>query len=228
MMPMNISVIVPNYNEENTVGIVLKELVSVPFVTEIIVVDDGSTDSSVEIIKKNKSKKIKLIQKKNEGKGSAIKTGLEKVTEKYVLIQDADLEYHPSDIKNLIDPMLKRPNVSVVYGSRFLGPHSNLLFWHKLGNQFLNFFVNVLFDTTISDLETCYKLLPTELMREMNLHSDGFDIEVEITCKLLKKGIRIYEVPISYFGRDFAAGKKITWRDGIKAVVEIVKYRVTP
>jgi glycosyltransferase involved in cell wall biosynthesis len=225
---MDISVMVPIYNEEKTIGIVLQELLKVPNVKQIVVVDDGSTDQSVKEIKKVKSKKITLIEKKNGGKGSAIKAGLKEVSEPYVLIQDADLEYHPDDIQLLIEPILKRPNVKVVYGSRFMGPHSNLLFWHMVGNKLINLFVNILYDTTMSDLETCYKLLPTDELRHLSLESNNFDIEVEITCKLLKKGIRIYEVPISYFGRDFSAGKKITWRDGVKALIAIVKYRITP
>ncbi|MEO8581144.1 MAG: glycosyltransferase family 2 protein [Patescibacteria group bacterium] len=223
---MNLSVIIPIFNEEKTIGIVLKELLLVAAVKQIIVVDDGSTDKSVKEVQKIKSKKIVLVKKENGGKGSAIRLGLKKVTQKYVLIQDADLEYHPEDIKVLIDPIRKRPNVLVVYGSRFLGSRSNLLYWHMLGNKLLNFFVNILFDTTLSDLETCYKLIPTQLMKELDLSSDGFDIEVEITCQLLKKGVRIYEVPISYFGRDFRAGKKITWKDGLTAIVAILKYRV--
>lgn len=222
---MKISVIVPIYNEEKTVSVVLKELLLVTSVRQIIVVDDGSTDKSVSQIKKMKDKKILLIQKKNGGKGSAIREGLKKVSEKFVLIQDADLEYHPEDIETLIDPIRKRPNVSVVYGSRFLGGRANLLYWHMLGNRMLNFLTNVLYDTTLSDLETCYKLLPTEELRQMNLISNGFEIEVEITCKLLKKGVRIYEVPISYFGRDFSEGKKITWKDGFRAAIDIIRYR---
>ncbi len=227
MVTPKVSVIIPIYNEEATIATVLHELCAVPAVAQIIVVDDGSTDNSAKIIKKNSDKKIQFFQKSNGGKGSAIQLGLEHATEKFVLIQDADLEYHPSDIEKLLAPIQKRPDVEVVYGSRFLGPHANLLFWHMLGNHFLNFFVNILFDTTLSDLETCYKLLPTKLMNDLHLSSNGFEIEVEITCKLLKHKKRIYEVPISYFGRDFAAGKKITWKDGIKAIISILKYRFT-
>ena len=222
---INVSVIVPVFNEEKTLGSILGELLKVKEVTQIIVVDDGSIDRSVKVVKKFKDKKLILIQQRNQGKGAAIRKALEKVKHEYVLIQDADLEYHPEDIKLLIHPLEKRPNVKVVYGSRFLGPRTNLLFWHMLGNNILNLTVNVLYDTTLSDMETCYKLLPTALLKELNLTSNGFEIEPEITCKLLRKGHRIYEVPISYFGRDFKEGKKITWRDGFKALWSVVKYR---
>lgn len=223
---MKLSVIVPVYNEEATIRKVLSELLKSKVVYEIVVVNDGSTDNTHQEIKKVKHPKINILHKPNGGKGSAIKEGMKKVKGDYVLIQDADLEYHPEDIEGLIHPVLKR-NVSVVYGSRFLGSHSNLLFWHMIGNRLLNFLVNILYDTTLSDLETCYKLVPTKILKEINLSSNGFEIETEITCKLLKKGVRIYEVPISYVGRDFSEGKKITWKDGLHAVVSIVKYRFT-
>lgn len=224
---MRLSVIVPVYNEAITVEIVLRKLVKISVVKEVIVVDDGSTDSSVRKIKSIKSAKIKLISKKNGGKGSAIRLGLDQVTGDYTLIQDADLEYDPEDIPGLIEP-IKKGRAEVVYGSRFLGPHSNLLFWHRAGNAFLNFLVNILYDTTLSDMETCYKVLPTKLFRSLHITASSFDIEPEITCKLLRRGVRIYEVPISYVGRDFADGKKITWRDGIGALRVILGLRFLP
>jgi glycosyltransferase involved in cell wall biosynthesis len=227
MSIMKISVIVPVYNEERTVKKVLQELLKIPSVAQIIVVNDGSTDRSAKQIKSVKSPKIQYLEQVNTGKGRAVLNGLKKVKEKYLLIQDADLEYHPQDIPLLIEPILRREAVQVVFGSRFLGPHSNLLYWHMVGNKFLNFLVNILYDTTLSDLETCYKLLPTSLLRELDLKSTGFEIETEITCKVLKQGIRIFEVPISYVGRDFTEGKKITWKDGVKAIWSIVKYRIT-
>lgn len=224
---MNISVIVPVYNEEDTIQIILGKLLNIKTIFEIIVVDDGSTDKTLTKLKQLKHKKIRVFQKPNGGKGSAVRYGLNKVRSDYVLIQDADLEYHPDDIQYLIEGVEKR-NVEVVYGSRFLGPHSNLFFWHLVGNRLLNFLVNILYDTTLSDMETCYKLLPTKLFRELHLESNGFDIEPEITCKILRRGIRIYEVPISYVGRDFSQGKKITWMDGLSAVYIIFKWRFWP
>ena len=226
---MKLSVIVPVYNEEATVGQLLKKLIKITHVKEVVVIDDGSTDKSLSKIKKiaKKSRKIQVFSKKNGGKGSAICYGLGKVTGDHVLIQDADLEYDPEDISSLIDP-IKKGKVEVVYGSRFLGPHSNLLFWHRLGNGFLNLITNILYNTTLSDLETCYKVIPTQLFKDLNIKSRGFDIEPEITCKLLRRGIRIYEVPISYVGRDFSEGKKITWRDGISALRVILALRLVP
>lgn len=171
------------------------------------------------------AERIKIFHKKNSGKGSAVRLGLTKVTGTHVLIQDADLEYDPEDIPTLLKP-IRKGTVDVVYGSRFLGPHLNLLFWHRVGNSFLNFLVNILYNTTLSDMETCYKVVPTALLKEMNLKENDFRIEPEITCKLLKRDIKIYEVPISYVGRDFSQGKKITWWDGVLAVGMIVKLKV--
>lgn len=221
----SLSVIVPVYNEAATVAQVLKKLVKVKEVTQVVVVDDGSTDETAEEIKKVNSKKIAFFQKENGGKGSAVRFGLEKVTGEYTLIQDADLEYDPSDIPGLIDPIEKR-GVKIVYGSRFIGPHLNLLFWHRLGNAVLNFLVNILYNTTLSDMETCYKLLPTQVFKDLHIRSNSFDMEPEITCKLLNRGYKIYEVPISYVGRDHSEGKKITWRDGIDAVRVIIALRL--
>lgn len=222
---MKLSVIVPVFNEEKTVGKMLSKLVKVSDVSEIIVVDDGSTDNSVKEIKKIVSKKIQLYSKKNGGKGSAIRLGLTEVSGTHVLIQDADLEYDPEDIPVLTEP-IKKGKAEVVYGSRFLGPHLNLLYWHRVGNGLLNFLINILFNTTLSDMETCYKLIPTEQLRAIKLQANAFDIEPEITCRLLKRGIRIYEVPISYVGRDHSQGKKITWRDGFAAVWVILRERI--
>jgi len=221
---MKLSVIVPVYNEQATVAQVLKKLIKVRDIKEIIVVNDGSTDKSVREINKLKSRKIKLFSKKNGGKGSAIKFGLSKVTGDFVIIQDADLEYDPDDIPALLEP-IKKGRVKVVYGSRFTGPHSNLLFWHKVGNTLLNLVINLLYNTTMSDMETCYKVMPTRLLRSLNIKANNFDMEPEITCKLLRQGIHIFEVPISYVGRDFSQGKKITWVDGIEAVRVIVSLR---
>ncbi|MFH1966997.1 MAG: glycosyltransferase family 2 protein [Patescibacteria group bacterium] len=222
---MQLSVIVPVYNEQATVRQLLTRLVKVPQVKQVVVVDDGSTDKTVREINQVKSLKIELFKKPNGGKGSAVRLGLTKVTGDYVLIQDADLEYDPTDIPAMIEPVLNG-KAKIVFGSRFLGPHLNLLFWHRVGNSLLNFLVNILFNTTLSDMETCYKLVPTQVLRDLNLTSHGFDLEPEITCKLLRHGYKIYEVPISYMGRDFLEGKKITWQDGIVAVGVILKLAV--
>jgi glycosyltransferase involved in cell wall biosynthesis len=222
---MKLSVIVPVFNEEKTVGKMLSKLIKVADVYEVIVVDDGSSDNSAKEINKITSKKIQLFSKKNGGKGSAIRFGLTKVSGSHVLIQDADLEYDPEDIPILTEP-IKKGKAEVVYGSRFLGPHLNLLYWHRVGNGLLNFLINILFNTTLSDMETCYKLIPTDQLRAIKLQANSFDIEPEITCRLLKRGIRIYEVPISYVGRDHSQGKKITWVDGFSAVGVILRERL--
>lgn len=221
---LQLSVIVPIYNEENTVSHILTKLIQSADVYEVVVVDDGSTDASLAKIKTLKSQKLKIFSKSNGGKGSAVRFGLDKVTGTHVLIQDSDLEYDPDDIPVLLEP-IRKGRVEVVYGSRFLGSHSNLLFWHRVGNNFLNFVVNILYDTTLSDMETCYKVLPTELFRSLKIEADKFDLEPEITCKVLRKHIKIFEVPITYVGRDFTEGKKITWRDGFGALSMIFKLR---
>lgn len=224
---MKLSVIIPVYNEEQTLERVIESVLKVRVIDEIVIVNDGSTDGTKDILDALHHRKVRVVHKENGGKGSAVREGLSHVTGDYVVIQDADLEYHPDDIPALVEAIEHR-QVEVVYGSRFIGPHSNLLFWHLVGNRFLNFLVNILYDTTLSDMETCYKLLPTKLFRELEIESNAFDMEPEITCKILRKGIRIYEVPISYVGRDFSEGKKITWRDGIDAVRVIFKWRFWP
>jgi glycosyltransferase involved in cell wall biosynthesis len=221
---MKLSVIVPVYNEEQTVNKLLQKLLKVREIGEIIVVNDGSSDNTKKILDSLRSRKIKIFHQQNQGKGSAIRLGLSKAAGDYILIQDADLEYDPQDIKQLLH-YLEREGVEVVYGSRFLGPHSNLLFWHRVGNHFLNALVNLLYDTTLSDMETCYKLIPSGLMRELALQANGFDFEPEVTCKILKRNIKIFEVPISYVGRGFDEGKKITWKDGVTAFWTVVKLR---
>ena len=226
---MHLSVLVPLFNEQATIQQVLTKLLKQAAVKEIIVVDDGSTDDSAKLARKlaKKHRQLQLLQKPNGGKGSAIRYGLAQATGDYVLIQDADLEYDPEDIPKLLEPVLKG-RAEVVYGSRFLGAHSNLLFWHRFGNNFLNFLINILYNTTLSDMETGYKLAPTELLKSLNLTAQRFDLEPEITCKILKRGIRVYEVPINYVGRDFSQGKKITWKDGFAAVHKIISLRFFP
>jgi glycosyltransferase involved in cell wall biosynthesis len=223
---MKLSIIIPVYNEAATIREIVNRVkkVKLPKTTkQIIVVNDGSTDQT-----KNKLKSIKDIKlinlPKNQGKGAAIKAGLTKTTGEFVLIQDADLEYDPQDIPILLEPILNK-KAEVVYGSRFLGPHKNMLFWHLVGNKFLSFITNILFNTTLSDMEVCYKLIPTRLIKSFNLEQKRFGFEPEVTAKILKSNLRIYEVPISYSGREFHEGKKITWKDGLVAFFLIIKYR---
>lgn len=230
---MKLSAVMPVYNEEATIKEILTRTIAVSVIKEVIVVNDGSTDKTESIIKrllKSKTKgvkKIKYFKKENGGKGTAIRYGLRKVTGDYTVIQDADLEYDPDDIPEMVKH-IKKGRVDVVYGSRFIGPHSNLLFWHRVGNHVLNFLVNILYDTTLTDMETCYKILPTKLFRDLDIQSNKFDMEPEITCKLLKRGVKIFEVPITYVGRDFSEGKKISWRDGIDALRVIFGLRILP
>lgn len=221
---VKLSVIMPVYNEAATIQTIVKKVLAVPEVYELVVVNDGSTDDTLKLLRKLKHKKLKIFDKPNGGKGSAVRYGLAKASGSHVLIQDADLEYDPADIPLLLAPVQKG-RVEVVYGSRFIGSHSNLLFWHRVGNGLLNLIVNVLYDTTLSDMETCYKLVPLKVLRDLNLRSNNFELEPEITCKILRRGIKIFEVPITYVGRDFTEGKKITWRDGFGALGMILKLR---
>lgn len=228
---MKISVIIPVFNEEKTLKEIVAKVQKAKVASEIIIVNDASTDKTESILKdiqKNKKLSANLIvvtHKINSGKGTAINTGLTKVKGDYVLVQDADLEYDPLDIKKLIKPVLDG-KAEVVYGSRFTGEHRNLFFWHMVANKFLTFLTNILFDTTLSDMETCYKLIPAGILKSMNLKSKRFDFEPEVTAKILKRGIRIYEVPISYAGREYSEGKKIGPKDGIIAVWTLLKYRL--
>lgn len=223
---MKLSIIIPSFNEAATLPSAIARVKKVNLgntAKEIIVVDDGSTDGTKEKLKKITGI-IKVKLSKNQGKGAAIRVGLQKATGDYVLIQDADLEYDPEDIPDLLTPVLNG-QAKVVYGSRFTGPHRNMLFWHLMGNKLLSFVTNLLFNTTISDMEVGYKLIPTKLLKSLNLESNRFGFEPEVTCKLLNQGLRIYEVPISYSGREFEEGKKITWRDGVQALWLVIKFR---
>jgi len=222
-----LSIIIPAYNEKPTIRKLVSQVKRLnlgKIKKEIILVDDGSTDGTTQIINKITLCK-KVILKNNLGKGGAIKAGLKLVTGDYTIIQDADLEYDPNDIKALIKP-IKNKKAEVVYGSRFLGPHKNMLFWHLVGNKVLSLLANILYNTTLSDMEVCYKLFPTKLLKSLKLQQLGFSFDPEVTVKVLKQGIRIYEVPISYCGREFHEGKKITWKDGLSVVYILFKYRL--
>jgi len=225
-----LSVVVPVFNERNTLVEIVRRMRAVELPDsierEIIVVDDGSDDGTRDVLQQLGDSTVRVIMhERNRGKGAAVRTGFANATGEYVLVQDADLEYDPEDWPKLLNPIL-RGRTRVVYGSRFTGERRNMLFLHWIGNRFLSFVTNVLYNTTLSDMETCYKLVDRRLLNELSLSADRFDIEPEITAKILKRGVRIYEVPISYTGREFDEGKKITWHDGVAALWTLVKYRV--
>ena len=221
---MKLSIIIPVYNESQTIGKIIRQVKAVKgFEKEIIVVDDGSNDGTAEILKRIKDIKV-INHKQNQGKGTAIKTGITAASSDYLLVQDADLEYDPQDIPSMIEP-IRRGKAEVVYGSRFTGQRRNMFFWHWMGNQLLTLITNILYNTTLSDMETCYKLMPTKLAKSLNLNAKHFEFEPEVTAKILKKGIRIWEVPISYAGREYRDGKKISWKDAIPALWTLIKFR---
>jgi len=201
------------------------DLNELEFEKELIAVDDASTDESWGILQELKDS-FEVIERHdvNRGKGAAIRTALTHVTGDYVIIQDADLEYDPDEYLKLLHPVVKG-KAEVVYGSRFTGERRNMFLHHWIGNRFLTMITNILFDTTLSDMETCYKLFSRQSLEGITIRSDRFNFEPEITAKILKKGIRIYEIPISYTGREYTEGKKITWRDGFSALWTIIRYR---
>jgi glycosyltransferase involved in cell wall biosynthesis len=229
----------PVYNERETIRDILRQVRAVRLIVEtdvggevslekeIVVVDDGSNDGTREILLEEESTGdvVLLFHKHNRGKGAGVRTAIAHSTGEIVLIQDADLEYDPRDYPMLLRPILEQ-RVKVVYGSRFLGPRKAMLFWHMLGNKFLTLVTNVLYNAILSDMETCYKALEGDLARDLNLKSEGWGIDPEITAKVLKRGHRIFEVPISYYGREYFEGKKIGWRDGFTVLWTLLKYRV--
>ncbi len=221
-----LSVIIPVYNEKATIEEILRRVQCVKLDKEIVLVDDFSTDGTREILQnlsQNGELRI-LFHPRNRGKGAAIRTALEHATGDIIIIQDADLEYDPEDYHQVIRPILAG-KAKVAYGSRFLGEHKAMYFWHTVGNKMLTLVTNVLFDSTLTDMETCYKAFATEVIKPLKIKANRFEFEPEITAKVLKRGHRIYEVPISYDGREFDEGKKITWKDGFKALFHLVKYR---
>ncbi len=222
-----LTVICPVYNERTTVAEVIRRMraVELPLVLQIIVVDDGSSDGSDKVLGALEDSTVRIIRHQvNQGKGAAIRTGLAESRGDLVLIQDADLEYDPNDWPRLLDPIL-RGKARVVYGSRFTGERKNMMPLHWLGNRVLSLTTNILYRSTLSDMETCYKLFDADAIAGLTIRSNGFDFEPEITAKVLRRGLRIYEVPISYAGRELDEGKKITWRDGISALVALVRFR---
>ena len=224
---MKLSIIIPVYNEGKTVGEIIRQVQKVKgFEKEIIVVDDASTDETSSVLKQFKHITV-IRHETNQGKGAAIRTGVAKATGDYVMVQDADLEYDPQDILLMLSP-IKKGKASVVYGSRFTGPRRNMFFWHWMGNQLLTLVTNILYNTTLSDMETCYKLIPLPLVKSLNLKAKRFEFEPEVTAKILKRGIRIWEVPISYAGREYHEGKKISWKDGLPALWTLIRERLMP
>ena len=221
-----LSVVIPAYNERDTIEEMIRRVLAVPIRTELIVVDDCSTDGTGDMLYELKKHIgfVLLRQSRNQGKGAALRRGFAAVTGDLVIIQDADLEYSPEEYPQLIE-LICQGRADVVFGSRFIGRHRVFLFTHYLGNRLLTLVTNVLYNTMLTDMETCYKVMRTEVLRSMTLESNGFGIEPELTAKIFRRKLRVYEVPISYDGRGYDEGKKIGWRDGVVAVWVLLKYR---
>ncbi len=228
---MKLSILMPVYNEKATLAFAIKEVlnVSYPCDVELVVVDDGSTDGTRELYPAyDQEPRVTItLHETNKGKGAAIRTAAQAATGDYLIICDADLEYSPADIPRLMKPVLEG-DADVVYGTRMFGSHNAYSYWYVLGNKGVTTFANLLFNCYISDLETCFKLMPTGLYQALDVRSDGFGMEAEITGKLLRRGIRPYEVSISYKARSRAAGKKLSWRDGVAAIWILSRERLAP
>ncbi len=242
---MKLSIIIPVYNEIETIAEILARVRGVPLQIaiwggeahietltldrEIVIVDDGSTDGTrayLDTLRDAPNLRI-IFHEANQGKGAAVLTGLQHASGDIMLVQDADLEYDPRDYPALLQPILER-RTEVVYGSRFRGgPTKAMFFWHMLGNRFLTFVTNILYNTILTDMETCYKVFTREVAEQLRLQAQGWGFDPEITVQILLRGYRIYEVPISYTGREFTEGKKISWKDGLTVFWTLLKYRVT-
>jgi glycosyltransferase involved in cell wall biosynthesis len=216
MTSVRVCFLVPAYNEAATIGEVLERIARLDLEPQVIVVDDGSTDETAAIAERAG---VLVIRQANRGKGAAIRVAIPHIESEIVVIQDADMEYDPTEVPSLIDPIV-RGAADVVFGSRLSGgrPQRAYLFWHMIGNRFLSLLTGVLYNTTLSDMETGYKAFRADVLRSLDLRQDGFGIEPEITAEVCKRHLRVYELPISYYGRTYAEGKKITWRDGFKAI----------
>jgi glycosyltransferase involved in cell wall biosynthesis len=223
-----LSVVMPVFNERDTVEEIIRRTLSVPVRTQLVVVDDYSTDGTRDILTTLQPELgfTLVLQPQNAGKGSALRRGFQEVRGDLVVIQDADLEYSPEEFPELIE-LICQGRADVVYGSRFLGKHRVFMFTHYMGNRLLTMATNILYNTMLTDMETCYKVMRTEVLRSMSLEADGFGIEPEMTAKIFKRGYRVYEVPITYDGRGYDEGKKIGWRDGFVALWVLLKFRFT-
>jgi glycosyltransferase involved in cell wall biosynthesis len=225
-----VSVVIPAFNEIGTAEELLRRVRQVPLNWQVIVVDDGSTDGTRELLRRLEQEglvDVLVFHEWNRGKGAALRTGFDHATGDVVVVQDADLEYDPREIPRLLEPILEG-KADAVYGSRFLGgPHRVLFFWHYMGNKFLTLVSNMLTDLNLTDMETCYKMVRRELLQTLPLTSERFGFEPEVTARLSQAGARIYELPISYHGRSYAEGKKIGWKDGVEALWCILKYNLT-
>jgi glycosyltransferase involved in cell wall biosynthesis len=226
---VRVSFLVPAYDEAATIVDVLERVSALDLEKQIVVVDDGSTDGTGDLVEQWRSGRddVLLIRQDNRGKGAAIRTAIPHADGEIAVIQDADLEYDPTDVPALIEP-IERGVADVVFGSRLSGgrPQRAYLFWHLVGNRFLSLLTNVLFNTTISDMETGYKAFRIDVLRSLDLRQDDFGIEPEITAKVCKRKLRLYELPIAYYGRTYAEGKKITWKDGFKAIRVLLGVRL--
>jgi glycosyltransferase involved in cell wall biosynthesis len=222
-----LTVVIPVYNEKRTIRLIVERVLTVPIEKEIIVVDDCSTDGTRDILPQLESHGIKVLyHERNMGKGAALRTGFHQATGDFVIVQDADLEYDPQEYPKLLEPILQG-QADVVYGSRFSGQNRNMMSLHRFGNQFLTLVTNLLYGTSITDMETCYKLFRTPVVKNIKIECNRFNFEPEITAKILRRKLRVVEIPISYSGRKPSEGKKITWRDGFAALWALFKYRFT-
>ncbi|HEU0169095.1 MAG TPA: glycosyltransferase family 2 protein [Chloroflexota bacterium] len=224
---MKLSVVMPVFNEKATIRQIIDKVQAVDLDKELIVVDDGSTDGTRDILHELEGTQDGLrifFLDRNRGKGSAVRFGIKQAEGDVLVVQDADLEYEPEEFHNLLEPYQKG-RAAVVYGSRFLGGHRTGYYWTTLGNKFVTWLTNIIYNSNLTDMETCYKLFGMDVLRELNLKSQRFEFEPEVTAKILKRGIHIYEVPISYMSREYSEGKKLTAKDGWEAVKALVKYR---